>query len=100
MHRSIAVFITSLFRLLYVLGGICLGANFREFLFYLCFNSNGRGSASGMDTSDGWGHDGPLWTPRLNPLMTCAPSETRSTAASTAEPTRSSSWPTPCLPPA
>ena len=66
----------------------------------LSFNPKDYGSASAVDIGERREHDGSLWTPQLNPSTICAPSETRSTGASIAEPMRSSSWPTPCSPPA
>jgi catechol 2,3-dioxygenase-like lactoylglutathione lyase family enzyme len=57
----------------------------------LSFSPKGYGSASAVDIGERCEHDGSLWTPYLNPSTICAPSEARSTAASSAEPTRSSS---------
>src|SRR5829696_7115938 len=65
----------------------------------LCFNPRGHGSLSAVDIGEHCEHDGSLWTPYLNPSTICAPFETRSTGASSVEPTRSLSWPTPCSPP-
>jgi hypothetical protein len=39
----------------------------------LCFDPKGRGSASAMDTGEGWGHDGAPWTLRPNPSTPRAP---------------------------
>ena len=57
----------------------------------LSFNPKGRRLASAVDIGDSQGHDGSSWTPWLNPSTPSATSETRSTGASAAEPTRSSS---------
>jgi hypothetical protein len=57
----------------------------------LSFNPKSYGSAPAVDIGERGEHDGSLWTPYLNPSTTCAPSETRSTGASSAELTRSSS---------
>jgi hypothetical protein len=57
----------------------------------LSFNPKGCGSASAMDTGDGWGHDGAPWTLRPNSSTPCVPSATRSTGASSSEPMPSSS---------
>src|SRR5215210_6497383 len=57
----------------------------------LSFNPKGRGSISTLDIGARQEHDGSSWTPRLILSTPYTPSETRSTAASAAEPMLSSS---------
>src|SRR5829696_7083129 len=65
--------------------------NFRTVSLSLSFNPKGHEPASAVDIGDRREHDGSPWTLLPNPSKAYAPSATRSTGASTAEPTRSSS---------
>src|SRR5215207_9972619 len=64
---------------------------FPDSLSSLSFNPKAHEPASAVDIGDRREHDGSPWTLLPNPSKAYAPSATRSTGASTAEPTRSSS---------